>query len=187
MLLVTWQAASQARLRPAVWSPRVARFHSTELLWTLRCSVAQGVAELLAITRNLADRGWSVHSVDEGRGCVVLNRLTPWLKWLDQARFRFEPYGQGCKVEIYACSTGFLPLIVPLAPVLNCALFFLPFFDGTGACAASVEELRALIARRGLIAGTSVRRMSLSSTALPSTATAPEQLAPASDALGRSP
>jgi hypothetical protein len=187
MLLVSCQVASQARLRPAVWSPRVARFHSTELVWTLRCSVAQGVAELLALTRELADCGWSVHSVDEGRGCVVLNWLTPRLKWLDQARFRFEAYGQGCKVDIYAYSTGFLPLIVPFAPVLNCALFFVPFMDGQGACAASIDELRAVIARRELIAGTSVRRMSLSSTRLPSTGAAPEQLAPASDALGMSP
>jgi hypothetical protein len=183
MLLVALQAAVQARLRPAVWSAWVARFHSTELSWTLSCSVAQGVAEVAAAARTLAGRGWSVHSMDVAGGRVVLNRLTPWMKWLDQARFRFEPHGPGCKVIIDAYSTGALPLVVPLAPALNCALFCLPFMDTGGACAASVEELRASIAVRGLILGTSMRRMSLSSSFPKAAATAPEPSAPSAGAL----
>eukprot|EP00658_Telonema_sp_P-2_P041320 TRINITY_DN2953_c0_g1_i2.p1 TRINITY_DN2953_c0_g1~~TRINITY_DN2953_c0_g1_i2.p1 ORF type:complete len:102 (+),score=17.30 TRINITY_DN2953_c0_g1_i2:163-468(+) len=56
--------------------------------------------------------------------------FTPGCRWLDILEVRCKPSdaGESCtNVYLKSYSSGFLPLTIPLAPLLNFCLFFVPF------------------------------------------------------------
>lgn len=65
-----------------------------------------------------------VNKVDEERGYVRIFAFTR-ANWLDVMEFTLR----GNKLQAHSFSSGFLPLSIPLAVILNCVLFWIPFYD----------------------------------------------------------
>jgi hypothetical protein len=147
MGLVSLQAAVQAWLKPAMWVPGVRSFHSEQHEWRVAAPAGQVLEAVLAAAGELSRRGWSQYEVDKAGRRVVLNYLTKVACWLDQVELRFEEAGPSSTVvRVHAYSTGMLPLLIPLAPLLNILLIFFPFLDKDGKCGAEINELKAAVA-----------------------------------------
>lgn len=74
---------------------------------------------------------------------VVISCLTARMKWLDLIELRVcdGPEEGKCEIKAECKSTGVCPMIVPMAPVMNLFLFWIPFGDG-GKCAQSLLAVR---------------------------------------------
>jgi hypothetical protein len=147
MGLVSLQAGVQAWLKPAMWIPGVRSFHSEQHEWRVAAPAGQVLEAVVEAAAGLTTRGWSQYEVDKAGRRVVLNYVTRVAKWLDQVELRFEEVGPSSTVvRVHAYSTGMLPLLIPLAPLLNILLIFFPFLDKDGKCGAEIDELRAAVA-----------------------------------------
>jgi hypothetical protein len=146
MGLVSLQAAVQAWLKPAMWVPGVRSFHSEQHEWRVEAPAGQVFEAVLAAAGELSSRGWSQYEADKAGRRVVLNYLTKGAKWLDQVELLFEVGPSSTVVRVHAFSTGMLPLLIPLAPLLNILLIFFPFLDKDGKCGAEIDELKTAVA-----------------------------------------
>jgi hypothetical protein len=148
--LVRAQAGVQAWLRPGVWLPCARDWHHEVHEWA---SPSLGADELLdkvwsiAKDMELEGRALEQYDYDKAGKRIVLNYFTAKAKWLDQLELTFVSAGSGCTVRVRAYSTGVLPLLVPLAPLLNVIFMFFPFQDANGKCNAEIEELRAEVVK----------------------------------------
>jgi hypothetical protein len=133
------QGGLQSALTPGIWLPKVRNMHSEEQEWTFACESDKAIADLVKAVEGLQGQGFRLKALDQSAGRVVVNFYTK-AGWLDQYRFKFEAVQGGCKAKVYGFSTGFLPMAIPGAPVLNCALSFIAFADG-GKVAHSLHVL----------------------------------------------
>lgn len=130
--------------KPALWVPGVRNFHSEKQHFTFSCSVDEAMRQTWAAAEALAGKGFVAVSKDSDTRVVKIQFLTK-AKWMDEITLSFhkvDAESTGCAV--HNGSTGFLPLIVPLAPVINLALFWIPFADG-GKCGQAMAMLRKQI------------------------------------------
>jgi len=125
-------------LKPGARSP-IGRLMREEVHeWTIE---GKSVDEVKNGLRKAAEEldGFKLYS--EKADVMVINFLTK-AKWLDQLVLRFEATsGNAVKVRVQNNSTGLLPLIIPLAPLLNVVFFFVPFKDH-GKCGATINVFK---------------------------------------------
>ncbi|GAB5372273.1 hypothetical protein AAMO2058_001650900 [Amorphochlora amoebiformis] len=90
-------------------------------------------------------KGTQVFSQKNRMSISMFTGSASWLNVIDIVVTKNPSLEQGgCLVRAHANSTGVLPVSVPLAPVLNVALFWIPFFDG-GANKANIMEIEKII------------------------------------------
>lgn len=143
--LVSCQVAIQSYLHPGSWLWGVRNAHSEEERWLIPDTRSSDVIKILedfvlsdSTKYNIARR-----TLTE----LVVDVITP-VRWLDQLRLEFRDVEGGSECHAVGCSTGFLPLIVPLAPLLNALLCWVPFGD-SGKNFTSLLELRRELSSNG--------------------------------------
>lgn len=131
--LSQWQGPMQAFLRPAIWIPgyRNIRFHketweSDDLTSRVFDALVEVFTEFRS-NRSLLGASVVLHTVNKNTQFIEVHTYTPGAEWLDVVDVNLRPRSKGCVIEIRSWSSGFLPTIVPLAPLLNLALFWVPF------------------------------------------------------------
>ncbi|EGD77375.1 hypothetical protein PTSG_08471 [Salpingoeca rosetta] len=142
---VSWLGAMQGRiqasLNPGGWVPGVRSLHNFKEDWVLSdCDPKLGFDCTLSAFRGLSITRGVQHVVakaDTSNFDLELHIYTR-AEWLDVIRISFNqvvrghlvaPMG-GCIATVVAYSTGLLPCSLPLAPLLNMALCWVPFSDG---------------------------------------------------------
>lgn len=131
--LSQWQGPIQAFLRPAIWIPghRNIRYHCER--WEsddLTSKVFDSMVEVFTDfrdQRSLLGASIVLHTVNKSSQFIEVHTYTPGAEWLDVVDVHIFPRTKGCVIEIRSWSSGFLPTIIPLAPLLNVALFWVPF------------------------------------------------------------
>ncbi|KAK7475042.1 hypothetical protein BaRGS_00033723 [Batillaria attramentaria] len=122
------QAPLQSCLRPAMWFPGINRLHSHTEVWRTDTSTPQQNIE--SIQRALM----KVIENDKTRSDFYINKVESYFlqifvftraEWLDVIEMHFEHD----KIKIFAFSSGFLPLFLPGACLLNVVFFWVPFLD----------------------------------------------------------
>ena len=68
-----------------------------------------------------------LHKKDAAQRYIEAHTYTPTAEWLDVVQVWITPDKSGSSVRIRSWSSGFLPTIIPLAPLLNMAFFWFPF------------------------------------------------------------
>ncbi|KAH3877434.1 uncharacterized protein LOC127871785 [Dreissena polymorpha] len=122
------QAPVQALMRPSVWLPCCNRLHQWSEIWNVSCSSNELVDAILEAIRSIqreSTETWDVHKVCRETGFMRLFVFTR-LEWLDV--IEISPCGEH-SYQVVSFSSGFLPLFVPFACVINLALFWVPFYD----------------------------------------------------------
>ncbi|XP_012942979.1 uncharacterized protein LOC106012991 [Aplysia californica] len=126
------QAPVQNFLRPAVWVPGLRNLHSHRETWTLPSDSHQNNLEsvlgalMTVIKEDKSGSFWDVQKNDlqVARGFIRVFVYTR-AEWLDIIELTFK----GTEVQVWSFSSGFLPLFIPFACVLNVPLFWIPFLD----------------------------------------------------------
>ncbi|XP_033748002.1 uncharacterized protein LOC117333004 [Pecten maximus] len=124
------QAPIQSFLRPAMWVPGCNKLHSHKEIWRSDSVGADALLEdIINTVPDLTEcdstgSTYVVNKVDEERGFVRIFAFT-WANWLDVMEFTLR----GNKLQARSFSSGFLPLSIPFAAILNCVLFWIPFYD----------------------------------------------------------
>jgi len=133
------QASIQSVIKPATWIPGIRNFHSEVHEWNFNVGVDEAMDTIWAAAKALD--GYVPRKFNKAGRTMVVDFLTK-AKWLDQIKISFVSSSNGgCVARLFNCSTGFLPCIIPLAPLINIPLTILPFGDG-GKCAAAMQTLR---------------------------------------------
>ncbi|KAK3775763.1 hypothetical protein RRG08_047955 [Elysia crispata] len=131
------QRPIQTFLRPAVWIPGLRNLHSKRETWTFESTSHQSNLDsiLSAINKVIANDTskfyWQVQqptvplaNETDSKSFVRIFTFTR-AEWLDITEISLN----GNKAEVWAFSSGFLPLIIPFACFLNVPFFFFPFLD----------------------------------------------------------
>lgn len=122
------QAPIQCFLRPAMWIPGLNRLHSVTQTWHSADYNVQKNIE--CVERALA----KVIDKDTTHSDFIVNKVEPDFlqilvftraEWLDVIEMEFKDN----VIKIWAFSSGFLPLFLPGAFLLNLAFFWVPFMD----------------------------------------------------------
>ncbi|RUS72014.1 hypothetical protein EGW08_020228 [Elysia chlorotica] len=135
------QRPIQTFLRPAVWIPGLRNLHSTRETWTFEGGSHQDNLHAIqnainkVIAKDTSKFYWQVQqpNVPLGNETTPLQDSKSFVRiftftraeWLDITEITLA----GNKAEVWAFSSGFLPLIIPLACFLNVPFFFFPFLD----------------------------------------------------------
>lgn len=126
-----WQSPIQAAIRPAVWLPGIRNLHSKKETWIIPDATPEVCLEnLVSAVALLGEREkMHIHKVRPNRNFVQIYSYTEF-EWLDIVEIEFQP-GQerGTLGKAHSFSTGVLPLMIPLAFLLNMVFFFVPFYD----------------------------------------------------------
>lgn len=126
-----WQSPIQAAIRPAVWLPGIRKLHSKKETWIIPDATPEVCLEnLVSAVALLGEREkMHIHKVRPNRNFVQIYSYTEF-EWLDIVEIEFQP-GQerGTLGKAHSFSTGVLPLMIPLAFLLNMVFFFVPFYD----------------------------------------------------------
>mmetsp|Transcript_9013 Transcript_9013/g.17575 ORF Transcript_9013/g.17575 Transcript_9013/m.17575 type:complete len:209 (-) Transcript_9013:84-710(-) len=146
-----YQAPVQAFLRPGAWIPgyRNIRYHAEK--WTLKSTPGNSLLLFVDTIKHFQDGSeglmgrekMSIARTDKDKGFVQVYCFTAKAEWLDIVEIQFmdEAGGKGdakkpedvegesgtCHAIIRSFSTGFVPTIVPLAPLCNILCCWLPF------------------------------------------------------------
>lgn len=126
-----WQSPIQGVLRPAVWLPGVRNLHSCKETWIIPEATPEVCLEHLVSAISLLSETEKMHinKIHHERHVVQIFSYTE-AEWLDIVEIEFQP-GQerGTLAKAKSFSTGFLPLMIPFAFLLNMIFFFVPFSD----------------------------------------------------------
>jgi len=148
--MIPCQVAIQAKLQPAGWLPtNLKNMHRGEEEWSFESKDIEAVfsSYTKALEGKLSQdssfaKCFKLKTANEETKTITLHYLTPGAKWLDIYTLEFSESENGVKCKAVGMSTGIFPLILPLAPVLNVALFWLTFHDH-GFCEKGLEWLRS--------------------------------------------
>eukprot|EP00053_Salpingoeca_punica_P004147 m.47514 g.47514 ORF g.47514 m.47514 type:complete len:170 (+) comp12636_c0_seq1:152-661(+) len=133
------QGPVQAFLRPAMWIPglRNIRYHTeTRQFSQSAADINQALVRIFTTYQAQVEDGTGpgllgnhlvLHTMDTAKGYFEIHSYTPNAEWLDVIQAYVTPSGSGCSVRLRSWSSGVLPTIIPLAPLLNIAFFFFPF------------------------------------------------------------
>eukprot|EP00512_Aurantiochytrium_limacinum_P000310 CAMPEP_0171486596 /NCGR_PEP_ID=MMETSP0958-20121227/1177_1 /TAXON_ID=87120 /ORGANISM="Aurantiochytrium limacinum, Strain ATCCMYA-1381" /LENGTH=158 /DNA_ID=CAMNT_0012019491 /DNA_START=245 /DNA_END=721 /DNA_ORIENTATION=- len=124
-------------MRPALLLPGVRNFHSEVHTWTVEASVEETIDALWKASDELDN----YVPVERTANTVVIDYLTKAAKWLDQMTITVSSKDGVTVCEVTDGSTGFLPLVIPLAPILNIFFCWFPFGDN-GKCVSTMNDLR---------------------------------------------
>uniref|UniRef100_A0A7S2RFA6 Uncharacterized protein n=1 Tax=Mucochytrium quahogii TaxID=96639 RepID=A0A7S2RFA6_9STRA len=139
--MISCQGSIQTKLRPATWIPGIRNPHSEVQSWTFDADVATSMKYVWEAANDLTTTGYIPRVFDKDTEVIVVDCLTKNAKWMDQLRFAFKFCEEGkTDCQVFGSSTGFLPLIFPLAPVLNVFLCWIPFLD-QGVCGKEMGKL----------------------------------------------
>ncbi|GBG25797.1 Hypothetical Protein FCC1311_020162 [Hondaea fermentalgiana] len=138
MGFIAWQRSIQTKLRPALVLPGVRNLHSEEQTWVVAASAKETLEAIWKAASELEE--YEPAKREEKK--LTVDYLTTKLKWLDQITIEVVSESQdSTTLKVVDGSTGFLPLTIPLAPLLNIVLCWFPFGDN-GKCAATMSTLR---------------------------------------------
>lgn len=140
--MVSFQAAVQAKLKPAAWSPGVRHMHSHSKTvqhvgscdvvwkrWIAVCRYLNGLEEGVRRDQWLFGHV-TVDHVNKTSGRIRLRLISPSAAWLDVVEIRVEESPEGCVLsKLWGCATGIVPMKVPCAPLFNVVLCWVPFAD----------------------------------------------------------
>ncbi|XP_059146161.1 uncharacterized protein LOC131933403 isoform X2 [Physella acuta] len=127
-LIAQVQAPIQQILRPAVWIPGLRNLHSHQEKWKFKSdSVKDNLDAILRAVADVAKKYrnrsyWDIHTVARGFLRIFVYTKAEWLDIIEISLL-------GKTAEVWSFSSGFLPLIVPFACILNVPLFWIPFAD----------------------------------------------------------
>lgn len=156
--LSVWQGPVQAFLRPAIWIPGMKnlRFHAEQ--WDCQDTTSQAFDLILDQCkdfrehRSLINATVVIHKQDKNQQFIELHTYTK-AEWLDVVEIHLIPKTSGCSIRIRSWSSGFLPTIIPLAPLLNAAFCWFPFSgrDANGwVNSRRIRIIRESVVARGL-------------------------------------
>eukprot|EP00042_Codosiga_hollandica_P025181 m.110082 g.110082 ORF g.110082 m.110082 type:complete len:171 (+) comp51791_c0_seq2:53-565(+) len=131
---VSWlartQAPLQAFLRPALWSPFGKRAHLDKQTWEVDQRPSEAFRTFLsAIEQCQASFKLIVSATNPASHTAQVLCFTNVAEWLDVIEIEFREAEHGSIAEVIGFSSGVVPLLVPFAPILNVALFLIPFSD----------------------------------------------------------
>mmetsp|Transcript_32158 Transcript_32158/g.46845 ORF Transcript_32158/g.46845 Transcript_32158/m.46845 type:complete len:169 (-) Transcript_32158:495-1001(-) len=141
-MCVSSQTGIQSKFRPASWIPGIRNVHSEEVEWAFPTSISKEQAMDQVSTAATSFDNFIIRLADKESGRIIIDTLTK-AKWMDQIIIKFEEdivNGGVIKAKLECCATGFLPLVVPLAPAFNAILCFIPFGDN-GNCGRTLRLL----------------------------------------------
>ncbi|KAI8782758.1 CAunnamed protein product [Biomphalaria glabrata] len=131
-IIARLQSGIQCTLRPGVWLPGIRNLHSHKEKWKLNSESVN--SNLEAVVKALTE----VIQEDKTRSYWLINKKEVGLlegflqvfvytraEWLDIIEIKVS----GKNAEVWSFSSGFLPLCVPFACLLNPFLFWIPFHD----------------------------------------------------------
>eukprot|EP00903_Cladosiphon_okamuranus_P016073 g14837.t1 len=145
---VKLQVHIQKFLKPGMWLPGIRYPHNWWEKWTVATAETEVcVKDIGRAIENVAAAAVSPEGI--GGGQMVFQLAGLWYcaekgmgyakmicvtkaRWMDIVELRVckpEGGGEGCEVTAHGYSTGFLPLKIPLACLINIPLCFIPFSD----------------------------------------------------------
>ncbi|EGD73132.1 hypothetical protein PTSG_04845 [Salpingoeca rosetta] len=154
------QGPVQAVLRPGQWCFGVRAIRQGSEQWRASCSVDALVQALKTAVADFQEgrpesgltntRKVRIAKAisNDTRGFVRIENYTQTSEWLDVVEVHIKPVAadaNACTAFVKSFSSGFLPTCIPCAPLLNMALFWIPFSDFTDKGSLNkvrIEELR---------------------------------------------
>ncbi|KAK6192705.1 hypothetical protein SNE40_004131 [Patella caerulea] len=114
-------------LRPGMWLPGVRNFHCHKESWLCDASEKDRVTAVLESLKRVKQEDdtnsfYDIHKVTDN---FVRIFVFTFVEWLDIIEIEMKPN----ITHVTAFSSGFLPLCIPFACVINLALFWIPFSD----------------------------------------------------------
>jgi hypothetical protein len=129
---IQFQAGLQRMFQPGTWIPALKKLHSEEVEYTFDPTMTvESIKDAIVVaaqreTKDCFPRLWNGNSLQ-------IDVFTPGAKWLDVITITLfgssSSANKGYSAKVVCNSTGFLPMSIPLAPVLNLFLFWMPFGD----------------------------------------------------------
>ena len=131
-LLSTVQGPLQDAVAPGHWLGQFVGLNSRTERWEFAASPAEVSAALVAVLDELTPERRAKLLIPEFRvaradaSCI---HVLTWTKaeWLDSLDVRLEPKQAGTAATASFYATGFFPTSLPLAPLLNVGMAWLPF------------------------------------------------------------
>ena len=82
---------------------------------------------------------------DRAAGFIQVYAWTSNMEWLDVVQFTVTAasVGGGADIRARGFATGLIPTAWPLAPLLSCVFFWVPFSDAGGALSKRIEMIKA--------------------------------------------
>lgn len=123
------QAPLQCLLRPAMWIPGIRNIHSHKVTWESdkpSIVVLKALVSAIDAIKQKDDTGayYDIHKVNTETFFLRIFCFTR-AEWLDIVEIKVK---EG-SIQAKSFSSGFLPLFIPFAFILNCAFFWVPFYD----------------------------------------------------------
>lgn len=153
-LLSTVQGPLQDAVAPGHWLGQFVGLNSRTERWDFAASPADVSAALVAVLDELTPERRAKLLIPEfrvARADANHVHVLTWTKaeWLDSLDVRLEKRGAGTAATASFYATGFFPTSVPLAPLLNVGMAWLPFAS-PGPRSEMLQEFR-LRALKGLL------------------------------------
>ena len=114
------------------WIPFIRNLHRSEKKWRFQfpnteehliiIREALELCNLIIYEQKTTIYGFSIRAYS-------VSNLCAWLDVVTLEVYLNENNTSQVDVRAYSGSTGFLPLMVPLSPVLNCLLCWIPYYD----------------------------------------------------------
>mmetsp|Transcript_22669 Transcript_22669/g.31682 ORF Transcript_22669/g.31682 Transcript_22669/m.31682 type:complete len:219 (-) Transcript_22669:277-933(-) len=176
-----WQAPIQAFLRPGMWIPgcRAIRYYAEK--WTLSCECDTALESFIKSVEyfkvnkgegTLGNEKIIIRENDAKRHKATIYCFTKTAEYLDVVEVCFSESsslagkdsqeGRGkCNATIRSFSSGFIPTLIPLAPLLSVVFFFIPFAgndpkSGTFTNNTRVRQLREHMTNKESVKGIEV-------------------------------
>eukprot|EP00924_Labyrinthula_sp_SR-Ha-C_P006480 snap_masked-scaffold_80-processed-gene-0.3-mRNA-1 protein AED:1.00 eAED:1.00 QI:0/0/0/0/1/1/3/0/177 len=138
------QRYAQINIPSATWLKLPLLMHREVEEWTITGQLSDTYETLVSISENLDQKIYNIwsKSISSDSGYIKIAVLTPGAKWLDIVELKLKNKDEVTLVTADSYSTGFLPLSIPLAPLLNIAFCWFPFRDRNGQCQKWLMAIR---------------------------------------------
>jgi hypothetical protein len=165
---IQFQAGLQRRCPSGNLIPALMKLHSEEVEYTFDPTMnVESIKDAIVVaaqreTKDCFPRRWNGNS-------LKIDVFTPGAKWLDVITITLyvssstsasarnpQDSDKGYSAKVVCTSTGVLPMSIPLAPLLNLSLFWIPFGDNGESARQHSELANAINAVKG--AGTVTSR-----------------------------
>eukprot|EP00924_Labyrinthula_sp_SR-Ha-C_P006425 maker-scaffold_57-snap-gene-1.5-mRNA-1 protein AED:0.02 eAED:0.02 QI:115/1/1/1/0.66/0.5/4/31/179 len=139
------QRYAQIQVPSGTWLKFALGSHQEIEEWTFTGTLSETYESLLSAVGELDPKIYDLwkKSSSEESAFIKVTVITPGAKWLDLVELKLRKGEEGeTVVAARAYSTGFLPLSIPLAPILNIAFCWFPFQDVDGQCQKELMAIR---------------------------------------------